>query len=306
MSVTTDSSAWLAETVSQLVLGAPENRLLDFEGQAIFDAPLVGVADGDDPLFECFKRVVSSRHLMPREFLGRHAPGDADLTDVRVVVWVLPFTEAVRRSNRGRDWPSRLYSLARNNGGALNHQVRLRVAEALMQRGWAAVAPVLTPDYDAFRSPEHTLSSSWSERHAAYAAGLGQFGLNGCLITPLGASMRLGSVVTNLPIGPTPRRYDSYRAPCLELNGEVCGRCMERCPAGAISKDGLDKSRCYLMRRAIRERYMDDYRSALHMLAAPIVKSGTRTSGYSLGCALCQCGVPCEGTYPRFHRSEGA
>lgn len=55
-------------------------------------------------------------------------------------------------------------------------------------------------EYDAFRSPEFTFSSSWSERHVAYAAGLGNFGLNGCLITSLGTSVRFASLVTSLPL----------------------------------------------------------------------------------------------------------
>jgi len=298
MTAGNDHTEWVKQAVSQLVVEAPENRLLDFGGQPIFDAPIVGVADGDDPLFERFREAVGPRHLLPRDILRRHVPADADLTHVRVIVWVLPFTEAIRRSNRGRDWPSRLYSLARNNGGALNFEVRRRLTEALLERGWAAVAPVLTEDYDAFRSPQHTFSSSWSERHVAYAAGLGQFGLNGCLITPLGVNVRLGSIVTNLPVEPTRRDYDDYRAPCLALNGTECGLCMERCPVGAISSNGLDKSKCYAMRQAVRDRYMDAYTGALHMVPAPIVESGKRRSGYSLGCALCQCGVPCEACFP--------
>ena len=173
---------WITETITRQVIEAPENRLLDFEGQAIFDTPLVGVADGDDPLFEEFRAAVGPRHLLPREVLRRYAPLDMDLTQVRVIAWALPFTDPIRRSNRGRRWPSRLYSLARNNGGALNDLVRRRAADTLRAQGGVAVAPVLTGEYDAFRSEVHTFASSWSERHVAYAAGLGRFGLNGTLI----------------------------------------------------------------------------------------------------------------------------
>ena len=250
---------WITETITRQVIEAPENRLLDFEGQAIFDTPLVGVADGDDPLFEEFRAAVGPRHLLPREVLRRYAPLDMDLTQVRVIAWALPFTDPIRRSNRGRRWPSRLYSLARNNGGALNDLVRRRAADTLRAQGGVAVAPVLTGEYDAFRSEVHTFASSWSERHVAYAAGLGRFGLNGTLITPLGSNVRLGSVVTNLPLEITPRQYRSHRAPCLERRGEGCGYCIERCPVGAISEEGLDKAKCYNMRQAIRERYMEAY-----------------------------------------------
>jgi len=47
-------------------------------------------------------------------------------------------------------------------------------------------------------------ASSWSERHAAYAAGLGTFSLNDALITPKGIAHRLGSA-----------DYRSYPAPFM-------------------------------------------------------------------------------------------
>jgi epoxyqueuosine reductase len=298
MEVSDVSTVELAHAVCRLIREAPENRLDDYDGQAVFKAPLIGVADGDDPLFERFREVVSPRHLLPRGLLQRHSPRGTDLTRVTVVVWVLPFSERIRQSNRCHDWPSKLYSLARNNGGALNYALRLRLTRLLNEWGWAAVAPLLEAEYDAFRSSRHTFTSSWSERHVAYAAGLGQFGLNGSLITSLGANVRLGSLVTNLPLEPTPRPYGTHRAPCLELGGQGCGVCIERCPVGAISTEGLDKSKCYVMRNAVRERHMDRYTRDLHMLRVPIVKSGKRQDSYSLGCALCQCGVPCEGCSP--------
>ncbi len=295
-----DLTVLIEQAVSKLVLEAPENFLRDFDGQPIFDAPLVGVADGDDPLFETFRSVVGPDHLLPRVVLRRHSTADAAPVQVRVIAWALPFAGVIRRSNQGSGLPSKLYSLARCNGGALNHEVRRHLAEMLRGHGYAAVAPVLTEGYDAHRSPEHTFSSSWSERHVAYAAGLGRFGLNGCLITPLGASVRLGSIVTNLPLEPARRASEDYRARCLQTGGRVCGGCIDRCPVGAISENGLDKSKCYGMRQAVRERFMEAYTRTLHMLPAPVVKSGKREDGYSLGCALCRCGVPCEGGLPGF------
>ncbi len=292
---------WSVEgLVAELLGDAQESCLADYGGRPIFGSPVVGVADGDDELFERFRSVVGGRHLMPRELLaGQSRPG-ADLSRVRVVVWVLPFTEDVRRSNRAGREPSRMYSLARNNGGALNFALRRGMTDRLRAGGWEAAAPLLTDGYDAFRSEAHTFSSSWSERHAAYAAGLGQFGLNGSLITPVGASVRIGSVVTNAPVPVTPRTFSDHRAPCLATGGAVCGRCIERCPAGAVGPDGLDKERCYEMRGAIRERHLDAYVRELDMLPVPIVKGGVSSAGYSLGCALCQCGVPCEARFPEF------
>lgn len=68
-------NAWLENTIVRLVLEAPENELRDFDGVPIFDAPIVGIADGDDEIFQVFRKAVSPRHLLPREILkAEHHP----------------------------------------------------------------------------------------------------------------------------------------------------------------------------------------------------------------------------------------
>ena len=290
--------AWIGRLVSRLVLEAPENRLADRGGMPIFDQPIVGVADGDDALFQRLREVVDPGHMMPREVLGQHSRAESAPARVSVVAWALPFSRPIRRSNRVEGWPSRLYSQARNNGGALSFAVCRRLTEELWRRGFEAVAPVLTEQYDAFRTPPHLFSSSWSERHVAHIAGLGRFGLNGGLITPLSINVRIGSVVTSLPLKATARQYRGHRHPCRDLRDDGCDRCIQRCPVGAISRDGLDMLKCYSMRNAVRERHLESYVQSLDMRPAPVVKSGKNGMGYSLGCALCQCGVPCEGGAP--------
>jgi epoxyqueuosine reductase len=295
---------WVEDLIADLVLGAPENRLNDFGGSPVFDRPLIGIANGDDELFEVFREAVSSRHLRPREILERRFPKKEDFKDVRVISWALPFAAEVRRSNRGETWPSPLYSIARNNGGALNCHLSRRLTALFKKRGIAAVSPLLLEEYDAFRDPEHVISSTWSERHVAYAAGLGGFGLNGSLITPAGSHVRLGSIVVDYPLDSTPRKEDSHRSRCFETGGEDCGICIKRCPAKAITERGLDKQKCYERREAIRARFLEEYAEKYRMLPSPIAKSGKKYLGFSLGCALCQCGVPCEGTDPNLKKSS--
>lgn len=293
------SLAWVQSTVRELVLESPENVLDDRGGIPIFTEPLVGVADGYSPAFEAFREAVSPRHLMPPEILAAQAPSSRG-GPVRVIVWALPFSAEVRRSNRHMDeWPSSLYSQARNNAAALNEKVGRLLVERLTERGYAAVAPILSDAYDAFRAEGHVFSSTWSERHVAYAAGMGRFGLNAALITPAGIAVRIGSVVTNLDLEPTGAPPPgSHLFPCLGEEGEDCARCIERCPVGAISRDGLDKERCYARRNEVRERFLPTYRETLHLLPADIVKNGQRRAGNSVGCALCEFGVPCESTSP--------
>ena len=288
---------WIEETLCRLVLEAPENLLADYGGQPIFARPLVGVADGDDPAFERVRQAVGERCLMPRDILQRQASG-ARVEKIRVVVWALPFAQAIRESNRRPDFPAPLYSLARNNGGALNHLLWARMAEALRARGALAAAPELQDDYTAYRDPRRVFTSTWSERHAAWVAGMGRFGLSGALITAVGSSVRFGSVVTDMDLEPTHRPDDDYRAPCLRDGGLACGRCIARCPMGAISAAGLDKNLCNRMRHHVKEQCAEAYAAALQMMPAPIVTEGRSRQGLSLGCALCQCGVPCESATP--------
>jgi len=284
------------QTIGRLVLNAPENYLADFKNLPIFETPLVGIADGDDEIFELFRKVVSLRHISPRAILERYKAPAIEVSTIRVVSWALPFSAEIRRSNRLSEWPSELYSVARNNGGALNYEMSRRLTSLLRKNGYAAVSPMLTEEYDAFCSSEYAFSSSWSERHVAYAAGLGSFGLNGCLITSRGAMVRLGSLVTNAPLRTSSKRETDYRSPCLRNGGDDCGLCLEKCPCQAISHAGLDKTKCYARRQTIRERSIDLYTRKFHMLPAPIVKGGKKSTGFSLGCALCVSGVPCEGS----------
>ncbi|MGI6036989.1 MAG: hypothetical protein ACOYD6_02050 [Limnochordia bacterium] len=73
----------------------------------------------------------------------------------------------------------------------------------------------------------------FSHRHAAVAAGLGEFGLNNLVLTPgYGPRVRFNSIITDLELEPTPLLD---RPLCLR---ESCRRCLEGCVAiEVITKD---------------------------------------------------------------------
>jgi len=291
-------NAWLRRTIGRTLGEGQGNCLADFGGLPIFDPPVLGIADGDDGIFAVFREVVAPGHLLPRELLERERPAARKGARVSVVSWALPFREEVRLSNRTSDWPSALYSVARNNGGAWNRGLAGRLVEGLQKEGFSAVAPMLVDTYDVFRLPGAVFGSTWSERHVAYAAGLGTFGLNGFLITPLGAMARLGSLVTDAPLDVGPDRPADHRAACLADGGRDCGLCLGRCPAGAVSAVGLDKEACYRRREEIRGRSLGPYAERYLMIPSEIIKGGRRVPGFSLGCALCASDVPCEDRDP--------
>jgi epoxyqueuosine reductase len=72
----------------------------------------------------------------------------------------------------------------------------------------------------------------FSHRHAAVAAGLGEFGWSSIVVTPeAGPRARFVSVITTAELEPDPL-YDGPRL----CDPKKCGICMKVCPAGAISK----------------------------------------------------------------------
>jgi len=72
-----------------------------------------------------------------------------------------------------------------------NVALRQHVANHFSASGHAAVAPMLIPNWTIVKSERFSYASSWSERHAAHAAGLGTFGLCDGLITARGKAMRV-------------------------------------------------------------------------------------------------------------------
>ena len=154
------------------------------------------------------------------------------------------------------------------------------MVDFLNSKNVEAVAPLLSPLWERKTSPKYGYASTWSERHTAYAAGLGTFGLSDGLITPIGKAMRTGSIVANLYVEPTKRSYDHHHAYCLFYMQGTCGQCIERCPIGAITEKGHNKIIC--------SKYVSMTRQC--------VQRHYHFNGY--GCGFCQTRVSCESGIP--------
>jgi epoxyqueuosine reductase len=275
----------LVEAIKAYVSSSPLNRLRDIDGSPIWEEPLVGFADGDDPLFEVYRSVVAPEHMTPRQALAGLAPGEGEppaIPEVGVVSWILPAAAETKRSNRqSSDGPSLRWNHTRFQGEEFNDSLRRYVMGLLQDQGLIAVAPVIGPSFKRTQGPCGQ-ASTWSERHVAYAAGLGTFSLSDGLITARGIAHRCGSVVFNAGWPASTRPYTDYREYCCYAQDGSCGVCIERCPAGAIGPDGHDKERC---RQYIRVN-----------LAEWLTRPGYQ--GEYLACGLCQTGVPCESRIP--------
>jgi len=246
-----------------------------------YEAPLVGFADGNDPLFLEFKNIIGDFHLTPLEILERSFPEyKASREGSSVISWVLPISQYIRESNRKENrCCSKIWAEAKIYGQELTVEIQEHIASFINEQGFLAVPPTLGPFFEVLQLEDGGFAANWSEKHAAYTAGLGTFALSGGLITERGIAMRIGSVVTSLKLNPTKRSYRNYREYCLFYSSGTCGSCIERCPGGAISDNGHDKDLCMEHCAVIMQEI----------------------EGYDAGipsCGICQTAVPCEAGIP--------
>jgi len=180
--------------------------------------------------------------------------------------------------------PSLRWNLTRWKGQAFADELSRHLVSVLEGLGCHAVAPELAPFYRIARTPTG-FASNWSQRHAAYAAGLGTFSLNEAFITRRGIAHRIASVVVDIKLEPSPRPYLHHLANCRFYARGKCGKCIVRCPAGAISEKGHDKLRCWIMLSETQKPWLEGAQGAGYI-------------GRYAGCGLCQTGVPCEHRIP--------
>ncbi len=238
---------------------SPLNSSPEMGLERIFAAPLMGVAAAEDLLFTTLKEpgVVGKHHLLPREWLGEARS---------VLSYFLPFTEKVRKANREAGFPALEWVYGRIEGERFNVALREHLVEVLAQAGIKALCPVLDSRFNVVEN-----RSNWSERHVAYIAGLGTFGLSKSLITKIGCAGRYGSLILDIELEPTPRDYEDVYEYCT-----MCGECIHRCPIEAIKVEGKETSICSAyMKDTIAPRFFPRY-----------------------GCGKCQTAVACEDSLP--------
>ena len=281
------TKAFFADVLDELIADDPGNRA-EVPGQGsiqLFDAPLIGVADAHDPLFNRFRDpdIIGDAFLAPCEWIPEAQS---------VISFFFPFTEALRRSNRGSSaWPSLAWAYGRYEGQTFIVACLEALKQRLAEEGVNAVIPTRDPrftvrivpvaalaeDGESPDSPETTeggdfrANSAWSERHVAYACGLGTFGLSRGFITERGMAGRLGSIIVDCALPPDARPCDDPMAYCIR-----CGACVRNCPAHAISLEhGKSNRLCNAYLDTTREHFAPRY-----------------------GCGKCQVDVPCESRRP--------
>jgi epoxyqueuosine reductase QueG len=270
--------AGFEKAVKELIKNSPDNFVKkeiafrpELAGMQIFDEPVFGYASADDDYFEEAKKpgIIGPNYMTPKEWL----PGAKT-----VISFFLPFTEQVRAANReNMAWPADEWLHARIEGQAFQDRICRFAEELLKKEGFSALAPMIDPRIGRGNTPitdradQNCYPSNWSERHAAYAAGLGTFGLSRGLISRKGVAGRYTSIITTASFEAGKRPYTGVYDYCNN-----CGACIRNCPAKAISTEkGKMHYPCSKFLNAVKEKHAPYY-----------------------GCGKCQVKVPCEEKAP--------
>lgn len=215
---------WLVTLIREYVSGYAAKS----GSKSQWQEPLVGFVNAADERLAGLKACVSPTHALPADLLP----------DARTVIaYFIPFADSIVQSNIPDDACSYEWAVAYIETNKLILELNTDLSEQLSRQGYESRIIPATHNFD-----EVKLLSDWSHRHIAYLAGLGSFGLNNMLITEKGCCGRVGSIVTNAFIEPTPF---SGQENCLYRQSGVCQKCIDRCPEKALTVDGFDRHKCY-------------------------------------------------------------
>ncbi len=276
-------SALIKKTIVDFVNTSEKNSLGGLYTEKAWGSPLVGFSSGNNSLYSTFKKDIGDFYWTPEEIFSKTYPlTNISSNNLTVICWILPQTEETKRDMRQEViYPSGRASFARVNGETFNLSIGKNVVNVLNKLGYQAMSTVLSPFWGRKESEKFGLASCWSERHAAYASGLGTFGLTDALITSIGMAVRIGSVIANISIEPTKPQYSTYHEYCLFFSNGSCMKCAQRCPANAITEYGHNKYKCIEYKKSISANYNKQ-------------KYGLEANY----CGLCQSGTPCESGIP--------
>jgi len=193
-----------------------------------WEEPLIAFADANNSLFRKLKEVVDANHVLPSDLLGNAKT---------VIAYFIPFKKETTLSNTEGTKASKKWAAAYIETNQLIANVNEVLSRLLNACGFKAATTPPTHNFD-----EKKLTSSWSNKHIAFIAGLGKFGIHHMIITEKGCCGRIGSVVTDAKIAPTKR---NSKESCLNKTNGTCGLCATKCVFGALTINDFDKHKCY-------------------------------------------------------------
>lgn len=218
----------MKERIELLIKDYVEEYQKNEEIMTSWREPLIKFADAGDKIFYKFKEVVRPSHALPKDFLS---------SAETVIAFFLPFSREIANSNIEGKYSSKEWAIAYIETNQLISELNSYIKDELKKLNYQSSIIPATHNFD-----EEELKSDWSHRHAAYAAGLGSFGINNMLISEKGCAGRYGSIVTDLKIEASERKEEEK---CLNKAGYDCRRCVERCVNNSLQIDSFDRFKCY-------------------------------------------------------------
>ncbi|MGW8193971.1 MAG: epoxyqueuosine reductase [Desulforhopalus sp.] len=228
--------------------------------------PVLATADADER-FAILPQIAAPNHLLPSELL---------ISCRTVVVFFIPFTEELSDSNIDGKFPSDDWGRSLAITNALLQDISVFMRTLFAHSGYQSELTPATYNYD----PD-SFTARWSHKHLGYLTGLGRFGINAQLITPAGCAGRLGSLVTEAPLGNNP--LVEKEELCLHKNGDECLLCIQSCPVQAVTLKGIDRHACNQRLQINRKRFS--------------AKTSMRDDVEV--CAKCVSGMPCSLRAPK-------
>lgn len=223
--------------------------------------PLVAFAAAYNPMFLSLKEIINTTHVLPTDLLQ---------SAQTVICYFIPFQEDLVKSNFDGKLSSKEWAIAYLETNKLILELNSYLKDELEKLGFEASPCPLSLNFD-----KEKLTCDWSQRHAAYIAGLGTFGVNNMLITEKGCCGRIGSIVTSLKIHPT--KLEGIENCLYKFNG-TCKLCTKRCINNALTVEKFDRKKCFEMCMKNEELNKD--------------------IGFCDVCGKCLVGLPCSFTNP--------
>jgi len=215
----------ITNKIIEFIKNYPESKNV----KNIWKEPLVGFADANDPYISSLKEVISQNHKLPGDFMEN--PNI-------VISYYIPFTEetAAVNMNVEGNMASQEWSDAYNITNTMISDINQYLADMLVEMGYRAAVP------SGIVFDKQLVLSNWSQRHIAYAAGLGTFGINNMLISEKGCCGRYGSIVADIPVEADCIVKEER---CLYKKNGSCKKCVKNCFSGALTTEGFDRKKCF-------------------------------------------------------------
>ncbi|MBU5337197.1 epoxyqueuosine reductase [Intestinibacter bartlettii] len=193
----------------------------------IWEEPIVGFADANSKYISNLKNIVVDCHYLPSDYLKNPKI---------IVSYFLPFKREIGKSNDFKGPTSSKWSNAYKVTNKMAQEINKYMILKIEEKGYRGANPT---DIDVF--DYSILKSKWSQRHIAYAAGIGTFGINNMLISDVGSCGRYFSIVTDLDVKPDKPIKEER---CKYKIDKTCGVCVKKCEVGALTYESFDRFKC--------------------------------------------------------------